>query len=688
MNDITKPLDTSLWMNRIGKDKVLPKEQQEAMEIMRKMEANSTATTTQHATNTHDGPNITTEGLLNAWKKVINKKSNLSKLSKEKLDEMRSAMKMTKVSIIIRIPKEIPSDFSAAEVHTATIRELSKQDSNLVVLDSSGVNHVNIHKAFTPEKYKQAFQPREKKFGNGTAQVSISHFVLSELESFNKTLLLPFLQRNKVFIYFNQREGLEHFAAIGVFFGPHPELTWRQDIVERIEKTMKADISESECKEINTNHQKPKIVISMVPQQISNQKHSKTTSLALEIRVPAAHERIYLNILERLNERASTLEEDEVDITLDDRLGQFFPYHAKRSRPELFESLMRKQNSEMNSVSAIPLFGITPEVLDTEVTDKFGKTKQTRCWIYDNPNVITMENTASSKELGKYMLVVQREYKEEVEDFIDNLFEQFTEFENTTTPFKQPQRGGNSFRRKNTSNIENYLNKLEAKVNEELSFIEDDELSTSPPPRPRKMTISYAQATRRLSFKNDETDTNNRGEMNSGATMATSMSTLTQSTLDQAMEKMRQEHERSIEKLRQDMQTKIQSMENSIATAVISAIRQTPSVVNMETESLDGQSMQSTQDTNATIKTLTDNLTNLANVVNLLSEKVIELSEKQEMQNKRSRPKINTTPRQLAQVLDNERQTQQSPPTKQPRASAPTPPTTPPPHGTPKVGAR
>jgi hypothetical protein len=194
-------------------------------------------------------------------------------------------MKKTKVSIIIRIPKETPSDFSAAEVHTATIRELSKQDSNLVVLDSTGVNQVNIHKALSPEKYKQAFQPREKTFGNGTAQVSISHCVLSELERFNKALLLPFLQKNKVFIYFNQREGLEHFTAIGVLFGPHPELTWRQDIVDKIEKTMKADISANECKEINTNHQNPKIVISMVPQQISNQKFSKTTS-ATSIRNP------------------------------------------------------------------------------------------------------------------------------------------------------------------------------------------------------------------------------------------------------------------------------------------------------------------------------------------------------------------------------------------------------------------
>jgi hypothetical protein len=95
--------------------------------------------------------------------------------------------------------------------------------------------------------------------------------------------MIPFLKKNKVFIYFNQKDGLEHFSAIGVLFGPHPELAWRQDIVEKIEKTMKADITDDDCKELKTTRQNPKIVISMVPQQISNPKHSKTTSIALEI---------------------------------------------------------------------------------------------------------------------------------------------------------------------------------------------------------------------------------------------------------------------------------------------------------------------------------------------------------------------------------------------------------------------
>jgi hypothetical protein len=74
------------------------------------------------------------------------------------------------------------------------------------------------------------FIPREKIFPNGGGQVRVAHYVLSEISSFNKTLMIPYLQTNKVFIYFNQREGLEHFSAIGVMFGPHPDYTWRQNL--------------------------------------------------------------------------------------------------------------------------------------------------------------------------------------------------------------------------------------------------------------------------------------------------------------------------------------------------------------------------------------------------------------------------------------------------------------------------
>jgi hypothetical protein len=243
-------------------------------------------------------------------------------------------------------------------------------------------------------------------------------------------------------IHFNQKDGLEHFAAIGFLFGPHPELSWRDDIVDKIEKTMKAEITEDECIKINTNLQQPKIVISMIPQIISNPKFNNTKSIALEIRVPAEHEKVYLNILDQLYERASTLQEGEVDLVLDKHIGVFFPYYAKRIRPKLFDALMIKQNTEMNEVSAIPIFGLTPEAAEFAIETPNRTPETVSRWIHHHPNVLKIEKTASLKELGKYMLIVEREEKEEVEEFLENPFVQFPDdfqqgqFKKTTTQRK------------------------------------------------------------------------------------------------------------------------------------------------------------------------------------------------------------------------------------------------------------
>jgi hypothetical protein len=203
------------------------------------------------------------------------------------------------------------------------------------------------------------------------------------------------------------------------------------------------------------------------------------------------------------------------------------------------------------------------------------------------------------------------------------------------------------------------------------------------------MTITYAQAAKRLSFQSDASKTTN--EQNSGVTTATSMSTLTQSTLDEAMEKIRNETTKSIEKLRTDMQQEIQNMEGNIAAAVINALKSTPSTVMMETDSSEAASIQSTQDTTTTMKTMADKFETLTNIVQSLSERVLDLAEKQTIfqnqimekqeasQNKRTRSDLPS--RQLAPSLNSARQQAQSPPSKQQRASIPTPPATPPPKG-------
>jgi hypothetical protein len=129
------------------------------------------------------------------------------------------------------------------------------------------------------------------------------------------------------------------------------------------------------------------------------------------------------------------------------------------------------------------------------------------------------------------------------------------------------------------------------------------------------LTISYAQAAKQLSFQNEKSTY----QETTKSTMATSMSTLTQSSLNDAMEKLRQENDQLISKLHEEMNQKIQTMEESIESAGINAIQATPSVVHMETESVATSVQESTQDTMTTITTMTDKFDALANMVAIKS---------------------------------------------------------------------
>jgi hypothetical protein len=507
-------------------------------------------------------------------------------MTQEKLDEKMSSMQKTKVTIMIRVPNDVAADFSAAEVHIATIRELGKQDANMIVLDHKGTNHVNIHKSFGQEKYKEHFQPREKPFRNGSVQVSVAHYVLTENTSFNKALMIPFLKKHNVYVFFNQKDGLEHFSAIGVLFGPHPELAWRQTIIEQMEKTITAEIITSgEEQGTNGKNDKPKVVISIVPQQISNLKYNQTKSLVLEVCVPADQESKYIEILDRLNERAVTMNKDEVDIIMNENVGTFFPYYAKRSKPELFDLLMRKQNFALNATTAIPLFGYTQQAKEFKL-DHNGTQKSIQTLIRSHPNIFAIEPTASSANLGKYMVLADRDSKDEVEEYIDTILDRIPEMEDQPENFKKPQRRGNAFKKNRINSIPNYLKKLEESVSIDQMLTDDDsEYSASPPLRSRRPTISYAQATKRLSFQNETIlGTNKDVSSHVTNTQTTTMSMLTQDSLDATLQAFRLETEKSMKELRSKMKQEVKNMENNIAATVIAAIQNTPQPMNMEVE--------------------------------------------------------------------------------------------------------
>jgi hypothetical protein len=103
------------------------------------------------------------------WTQVQTKRSTMTK---EKLEEKMTTMIKLKVTIMIRVPSNAPADYSAAEVHIAMIRELGKQDPNMIVLDHKGNNHVNIHKSFGQDKHKEFFSASREisTQRNGTSQ--------------------------------------------------------------------------------------------------------------------------------------------------------------------------------------------------------------------------------------------------------------------------------------------------------------------------------------------------------------------------------------------------------------------------------------------------------------------------------------------------------------------------------------
>jgi hypothetical protein len=253
------------------------------------------------------------------------------------------------------VPKDTVN-FSPAKLHLDALHEMHKFDESLIVFNSEGDKKINIEKPMLD--YKETFKPVEKRVGRGTGWISISHVILMTRKASEcKEAIFPFLKKNKVFVYINPKPGLEHFAAIGILFGPNPDYTWRDELADLLIKTMKTAITDEETSILGkTKSNKPKIILSLNIQTIGNTIPTPTTTVALEIRVPNEHKSTYIDILERLYEKAQ-----DQEIIIPNTLGKFFPYYMKSKMPEVFNFMMRQQNAEMANTAIIPIFGYTTE---------------------------------------------------------------------------------------------------------------------------------------------------------------------------------------------------------------------------------------------------------------------------------------------------------------------------------------
>jgi hypothetical protein len=307
-NDITKPMN---FGNGPGANVLTHSMKKEERAMMKQVEKAIMSTEGPHSMDIDQTANENED-----WTKVSRKKDSKAIAN----DPVPMSMKKVRMTLSIRQPLDPSKPFSPAKLHINTLHEIHKFDESLIVANSVGDKRINIESEMMETKYKENFKPVEKHFGRGPSTVSISHDIyMTGKANECKEAIFPFLKKNRIFIYFNPKPGLEHFTSIGVLFGPNPDTTWRDQLADLLIETMKEEVTDEEKEKLGiTNDGSPKIILSLNIQSIEINKPTETTSVALEIRVPTGIERLYTEIIERLYEKAENQE-----LIIPNKLGKF-----------------------------------------------------------------------------------------------------------------------------------------------------------------------------------------------------------------------------------------------------------------------------------------------------------------------------------------------------------------------------
>jgi hypothetical protein len=205
----------------------------------------------------------------------------------------------------------------------------------------------------------------------------------------------------------------------------------------------------------------------------------------------------------------------------------------------------------------------------------------------------------------------------------------------------------------------------------------DDDEDTTPPPRPKRFTVSYAQAAKVINPQIPTASQNPPASQVSTNTTTTATSTITQESLEEALQRFRQETNETISSFKNEIRNEISSIEDRITTAMLNALRTAPREITTVNETSENSACTNAQESQQTISTLLDKVDSLADSVALLAKSVESLqSETNQKRNRFSTPPSSSD----TEMKDAE---SSSPPSKQQRARAPSPTLPRPPKGHP-----
>jgi hypothetical protein len=190
---------------------------------------------------------------------------------------------------------------------------------------------------------------------------------------------------------------------------------------------------------------------------------------------------------------------EEGEAIIPTKLGKFFPYYMKSKMPEVFNILMRQQNSDMADTTVIPIFGYTPEAQKQQINID-GKATTVELAMATTKDIMRIKATPSTMSLHKYLVIIKSNKKESVMNEIQ-IFRQIQgPLEHQPTNFPVPHCGGSKKKvglpnprqtKEVNKSTTTYMVSLETLA---LANNPQDAGPSSPLKRYRKFTISYANA--------------------------------------------------------------------------------------------------------------------------------------------------------------------------------------------------
>jgi hypothetical protein len=214
------------------------------------------------------------------------------------------------------------------------------------------------------------------------------------------------------------------------------------------------------------------------------------------------------------------------------------------------------------------------------------------------------------------------------------------------------------------NNSNNYLNKLEEKIDNENLMYANDDKDTTPPPRPKRFTVSYAQAAKTSPAVHQNINANSNlltTQVSTSTMTTTATSTITQESRKEALQNFQLKINSTIENFKKDTQKEISSIKERMTAAVVKALQKAPREITTVTETCENSACTNAQESQQTMSTLVNKVESLADSVALLAESVKILQHKNsQKRNQMAPPK---TPDMEMKDADSS-----SPPSKQQKA--------------------